>query len=119
MITTISITLLALSVFVCSFNMYRVAKRKNEIKRLFNVLANCMISSHALIGELLGLLRQHHSDMATTNAWVLACLRPYIIAIQRKAVDREDYEEAKQCQHIISEIDKLINKTKMQKNSSY
>lgn len=108
MITTISITLLALSVFVCSFNMYKVAKRQN-------VLTNCMISSYALIGELLGLLRQHHSDMATTNAWVLACLRPYIIAIQRKAVDREDYEEAKQCQHIIKEIDKLINQTEIQK----
>ena len=68
MITTISIALLALSVFVCSFNMYRIAKRQEKIKRLFNILTNCMISSHALIGELLGLLRQHHSDMATTNA---------------------------------------------------
>lgn len=55
--TTISITLLALAVLVCSFNMYRVSKRQTEIKRLFNVLANCMISSHALIGEILGLLR--------------------------------------------------------------
>lgn len=52
--TTISITLLALAVLVCSFNMYRVSKRQTEIKRLFNVLANCMISSHALIGEILG-----------------------------------------------------------------
>lgn len=113
--TTISITLLALVVLVCSFNMYRVSKRQTEIKRLFNVLANCMISSHALIGEILGLLRQHQSDTTATNAWILACLRPYIIAIQRKAVDREDYEEAKQCQHIISEIDKLINQTEIQK----
>lgn len=113
--TTISITLLAFALFVCSLNIYKVAKRQTEIKRLFSVLANCMISSHALIGELLGLLRQHHLDTTNTDAWILACLRPYIIAIQKKAVDREDYEEAKQCQHIINEIDKLINKTKMQK----
>ena len=113
--TTISITMLAVAVFVCSFNMYRIAKRQTEIKRMFNVLTNCMIGSHALIGEILGLLRQHHLDAINTNAWILACLRPYIIAIQKKAIDREDYEEAKLCQHIISEIDKLINKTENRK----
>lgn len=113
--TTISITLIALVLVLCSFNMYRITKRQTEIKRLFNALTNCMISSHALIGETLGLLQQHHYDTITTNAWILACLRPYIIAIQRKAVDREDYEEAKQCQHIISEIDKLINQTEIRK----
>lgn len=112
--TTISITLLALALLVCSFNTYRVAKRQTEIKRLFGAMTTCMTNSHALIGELLGLLRQHHCDTTTTDAWILACLRPYIIAIQKKAVEREDYEEAKQCGHIISEIDKLINQTEAQ-----
>lgn len=113
--TTISATLLALALLLCSVSMYKASKRQAEIKWLLNLMGHCMISGNALLEEMLGLIRQHHSDTAITNAWMLACLRPYIIAIQRKAVDREDYEEAKKCQHIIEEIDKLINQTEIKK----
>lgn len=107
--TTFSIILLALSILICCINVRKLIKAQQSMNNLLNVIGHCLISSNDTIEETLALLRQHNANSNIANAWILACLRPYIMAIQDKAVDREDYEEAGQCQHIIEEIDKLIN----------
>lgn len=107
--TTISIIILGLAMLVCLANVHRLIKAQKAMNHLLNVIGHCLISSNETIEETLELLHQHHADTNVANAWILACLRPYIVSIQNNAVKREDYEEAGQCQHIIEEIDKLIN----------